>query len=128
MLLSWAFSPGQPNAPAWSATYDPTGPKGLAQPGVPVPKGCGIMGWCGNVISSYISFDGKDAYINCLVCFGWGRAVSISNVLINQQPISVFKNCSYQVRLGTNNQIPVDGFDRTVNGYPVEQDLHQGWK
>ena len=123
MLLSWAFSPGQPNAPAWSATYDPTGPKGLAQPGVPVPKGCGIMGWCGNVISSYISFDGKDAYINCLVCFGWGRAVSISNVLINQQPISVFKNCSYQVRLGTNNQIPVDGFDRTVNGYPVEQDL-----
>jgi predicted phage tail protein len=123
LLISWAFSPGQQSSPAWSASYDPTGPKGLAQPGVPVPKGYGKMGWCGNVISSYVSFDGKDAYINCLVCYGWGQAVSISNVLINQQPISVFSNCSYQVRLGTNNQTSIDGFDRTVNGYPVEQDL-----
>jgi hypothetical protein len=123
MLISWAFSPGQPSSPSWSSTYDPTGPKGLAQPGVPVPKAYGTMGWCGNVISSYVNFDGTDAYINCLVCYGWGQAKNISNVLINQQPISVFSNCSYQVRLGTNNQPPIDGFDRTTNGYPQEIEM-----
>jgi len=123
MLISWAFQPGQPSAASWSSTYDPTGPKGLAQAGTPVPKGYGTMGWCGNVISSYVNFDGKDAYINCLVCYGWGQAVSISNVLINQQPISVFSNSSYQVRLGTNNQAPIDGFDRTTNGYPQEIEM-----
>jgi predicted phage tail protein len=123
MLISWAFQPGQPSSPSWSSTYDPTGPKGLAQPGVPVPKAYGTMGWCGNVISSYVNFDGKDAYINCLVCYGWGQAKSITNVLINQQPISVFSNASYQVRLGTNNQAPIDGFDRTTNGYPQEIEM-----
>lgn len=87
MLISWAFSPGQPSSPAWSASYDPTGPKGLAEAGTPVPKGGGTFGWCGNVISSYVSFDGKDGYINCLVCYGWGLAKSISNILINKQPI-----------------------------------------
>ena len=81
------------------------------------------MGWCGNVISSYVNYDGKDAYINVLVCYGWGLATSISNILINQKPISSFQNCTYFTRLGTNTQPAIDGFDKTVNGYPQEIDL-----
>jgi hypothetical protein len=123
LLISWALSPGQPSQPAFSTTYDPTGPKGLAQPGVPVPKGYGVMGWCGNVVSSYVSFDGQDAYIYALVCYGFGHALQISNVLINGKPISEYANCSYQVRLGTNNQTPIAGFDQSVNGYAQETQL-----
>ena len=123
MLISWAFSPGQPSQPAFSTTYDPTGPKGLAQPGVPVPKGYGAFGWCGNIVSSYASFDGQDAYIYALACYGFGHAVSISDVLINGKPISEYANCNYQVRLGTNSQTPIPGFDRTVNGFPQETQM-----
>jgi hypothetical protein len=123
LLISWAFSPGQPSQAAFSSTYDPTGPKGLAQPGVPVPKGYGVMGWCGNVVSSYVSYAGEKAYVNVLVCYGWGQAVGISDVLINLKPISTFIDCSYQTRLGSNTQGPIDGFDKTVNGYPQEIDL-----
>ncbi len=122
-LLSWALSPGLPGPGQYSTTYDPTGPKGLARPGVPVPKGYGKFSWCGNVISSYVNFDGTDAYINVLTSYGWGPAVSVSNPRINLKPLGSFQNCSYQVRLGTNNQTPIDGFDRTVNGYPQEIDL-----
>jgi hypothetical protein len=123
MLISWAFSPGQPHQASFSSTYDPTGPKGLAQPGVPVPKGAGTLGWCGNVISSYVSYAGPNAYVNVLVCYGWGLASSIGNILINLKPISTFSNCTYFTRLGTNNQTAIDGFDKTVNGYPQEIDL-----
>jgi predicted phage tail protein len=120
LLVSWAFGNGQKGAADYSQSYDPTGPKGLAQPGVPVPKGYGMFGWCGNIVSSYVSFAGAKAYINVLVCYGWGKAKSIANVLINKQSISNFSDCSYQTRLGTNDQTAIDGFDSTVNGYPQE--------
>ena len=122
-LLSWAFSPGLPSPATYSSTYDPTGPKGLAQPGVPVPKGYGTFGWNGNVISSYVVYANAKAYINALVCYGWGTAVKITSPLINRKNISTFLNCSYQTRLGANTQPAIDGFDRTVNGYPQEIDL-----
>jgi len=123
MLISWALSPGQPSAPAWSLTYDPTGPKGLAQPGTPVPKGAGTMGWCGNIISSFPSFDGSKAYIYALACYGFGVATNIANIKLNGKPISDYQNVTYQVRYGTNDQTPIDGFNRTVNGYPQEIEL-----
>lgn len=123
MLISWALAPGQPSAPAYSLTYDPTGPKGLAQPGTPVPKGGGTMGWCGNIISSFVDFDGPDAYLYALVSYGFGHASNIADVLLNGKPISEYNQCSYQVRYGTNDQTPIDGFNRTVNGFPQQTQM-----
>jgi hypothetical protein len=123
MLISWALSAGQPSAPAWSLTYDPTGPKGLAQPGTPVPKAYGAMGWCGNIISSFVDFDGSKAYIYALACYGFGKATSITDIKLNSKSISDYQNTTYQVRYGTNDQTPIDGFNRTVNGYPQETEL-----
>lgn len=123
MLVSWALSPGQPSAQAYSLTYDPTGPKGLAQPGTPVPKAYGTFGWKGNIVSSFVNFDGPNAYIYALVSYGFGHAVSVGNILLNGKPISEYANCSYYVRLGTNDQAPIDGFNKTVNGYPQETQL-----
>lgn len=123
MLISWALAPGQPQAPAYSLTYDPAGPRGLAQPGTPVPKGGGTMGWCGNIISSFVDFDGPNAYIYALVGYGFGRATKIADILLNGKPISQYNQCTYQVRYGTNDQTPIDGFNRTVNGFPQETQL-----
>jgi predicted phage tail protein len=119
-LISWGLAPGLPHQADYSTSYDPTGPKGLARAGVPVPKGCGLFGWCGNVISSYVTYAGKDAYINVLTCYGWGTAKSVTNPRVNGKTINAFQNCHYTVRLGTNDQTPIDGFDRTVNGYPQQ--------
>jgi hypothetical protein len=123
MLVSWALRPGTPHQPAYSSTYDPAGPKGLAAPGTPVPKGNGKMGWCGNIISSFVDFDGPNAYIYALACYGFGRATTVGNIKLNGKPISEYMNCTYQVRLGHNDQTPIDGFNRTVNGFPQETEL-----
>ncbi|MGA7887603.1 MAG: phage tail protein [Acidobacteriaceae bacterium] len=122
-MMSWALAPGQPKAPDFSTTYDPTGPKSLAQAGTPVPKAYGAMGWGGNCIASYVDYAGKDAYIRALYCFGFGVATSITDILINQKSISTYTNTSYYVRYGTNDQTPIDGFNKTVNGYPQEVEL-----
>ena len=122
-VMAWALAPGAPTAPAWSTTYDPTGPKGLAQPGVPIPKGYSAFGWCGNIISSFVDFDGSDAYIYALASYGWGTALSVNNPLLNGKPISEYANCNYQVRLGTNTQTPIAGFNRIANGYPQETQM-----
>jgi predicted phage tail protein len=122
-LMSWALAPGLPSAPAYSLTYDPTGPKSLAQPGTPVPKGYGVMQWGGNVISSYVAFDGPDAYIYALVCYGFGQAVSVGNILLNNKPISEYNGTMYTVRLGTNTQTPMSGFNQTYNGFPQQTQM-----
>jgi predicted phage tail protein len=123
MLTAYLLQPGQPSPASYSTTYDPTGPKGLARPGVPVPKAYGTFGWCGNIVSSYVSFAGPKAYINALVSYGWGIANNIASPLLNNQNISNFADCSYQTRLGSNTQAAIDGFDSTVNGYPQDIEL-----
>ncbi len=123
MLISWALAPGQPHAPSYSSTYDPTGPKGLAQPGTPVPKAYGVMEWAGNVISSFVTFDGPTAYISALVCYGFGQAVSIANILLNGKPISEYNGATYYLRLGSNEQGPLSGFNQTINGFPQQTQL-----
>jgi predicted phage tail protein/sulfur carrier protein ThiS len=123
LLMSWAASMNQPGQPNWSATYDPTGPKGLAQPGVPVPKAYGKMGWCGNIVSSYVTYAGIDAYIYALACYGFGAASSITDILLNGKPISNYTGINYFTRLGSNSQGPIDGFNKTVNGFPQETQL-----
>ena len=81
------------------------------------------MGWCGNAISSFVDFDGPQAYIYALVCYGFGRATSVGNILLNGKPISEYQNCRYEVRLGHNDQTPIDGFNRTVNGFPQQSQM-----
>lgn len=123
MLISAFMGPGNGTANSASNTYDPTGPKTLAQPGTPIPKAYGTMGWAGNIISSFVDEDGKDEYLNILVAFGFGAATSVQDVYINQKPISSFPDLSYQFRYGANDQTPIPGFDTIRNVYPQEIDL-----
>ncbi len=123
MLISAFMGPSIGSANQASNTYDPTGPKTLAQPGTPIPKAYGTMGWAGNIISSFVDQDGQDEYLNVLVAFGFGQATSVSDVFLNQKPISSYPDLSYQFRYGTNDQTPIPGFDTIRNVYPQEIDL-----
>lgn len=101
-----------------SATYDPTGPKTVASGGTPIPKGYGTMRWGGNIIASYVDAEGEDNYLNVLVCFGWGPAVSITDIRLNNTSIEDYTDVTYMVRLGSNTQTPIPYFNNIVNGYP----------
>jgi len=124
MLISAFLGPNSGGGTnAASLTYDPTGPKSLAQAGTPIPKGYGTMGWAGNIISSFVDQDGKDEYLNILVSFGFGTATGAATIQLNGKPIATYPDLSYQLRYGTNDQTPIPGFDTIRNVFPQEIDL-----
>lgn len=123
MLISAFLGPGGGGGQSAGLTYDPTGPKTLAQPGTPIPKGYGTMGWGGNIISSFVTQDGKDEYLNILVSFGFGPAANVQDIFLNQKPLSSYPDLSYHIRYGTNDQTTIPGFDTIENVYPQETEL-----
>ena len=81
------------------------------------------MGWGGNIISSFVTQDGKDEYLNILVSFGFGPAANVQDIFLNQKPLSSYPDLSYHIRYGTNDQTTIPGFDTIENVYPQETEL-----
>lgn len=118
-LLISAFL-NTPSQKASSPSYAFDGPSSLAQSGTVVPKGYGTFLSGGNIIASFIDVEGNDQYINCLVCYGYGPARSITGIQINNKDIGEYGNVQYYTRLGSNTQTPLPNFNRVVNGYPQD--------
>lgn len=120
LLVSAFLGPSQSANKNDSASYDPDGPRTLAQSGVVIPKGYGTFMWGGNIISSFTEINGADYFFNLLVCFGFGPARSITGIEINGKAISTYQNCAYYTRLGTNDQTEIAQFNQISNGYPQD--------
>ena len=120
LLISAFLSPANKNKGGSSASYDPDGPKTLAQSGTVIPKGYGTFMWGGNIVSSFEDVDGSDTYLNVLVCYGFGPARSISGIQINGKDIYEYNDAVYFTRMGTNDQAEIPNFNRIVNGYPQQ--------
>ena len=118
-LLISAFS-STPSQKGSSPSYAFDGPSSLAQSGTVIPKGYGTFRSGGNIIASFVDVEGPDQYINALVCYGFGPARSINALQIGGKDITAYQNVSYYIRLGANNQQPIPGFNRIVNGYPQD--------
>lgn len=119
-LIVGAVFNNQSSSKGVSPSYDPDGPRSLAQSGTVIPKGYGTFMWGGNIISSFTEIAGSDQFINVLVCFGFGPARSITGIEINGKDISTYQNVSYEVRLGANDQTEISNFNQIVNGYPQD--------
>ncbi len=120
LLISAIASALAPSKKFASPSYAFSGPSTTAQSGIPIPKGYGTFRSGGNIIASFVDIEGLDQYINCLVCYGFGPARSISSIQINGKDISTYQNVQYYTRLGTNDQTPIPAFNRVVNGYPQD--------
>ena len=77
----------------------------------------------GQSLQKFTTNDGDDQYFNWLISAGEGP-LTISNIKLNDNPISNYEAVSYQTREGTNNQSIISGFgDTYVNksvSYEVE--------
>jgi sulfur carrier protein ThiS len=118
-LLISAFM-STPSQKGSSPSYAFDGPSSLAQSGTVIPKGYGTFLSGGNIIASFVDVEGEDQYINCLICYGYGPARSITEIQINNKDISTYQNCQYYLRMGTNDQAPIPAFNQVVNGYPQD--------
>lgn len=93
------------------SSYGADGPKNVSREGGIVPVVYGRYRMGGNLISSRTEQVGADQYLYLLFALSEGPVASISDILINDTPISKFNNAEAQVRLGDNAQAPIDWFN-----------------
>ena len=71
----------------------------------------GTMRTAGQVLAQHVSSDGDNQYLNILMCGGEGPLDSISDIRINDNPISYYKDIVVETRLGTNDQTVIANFN-----------------
>lgn len=96
-----------------SPTYGWDNAKNQINEGTPLPIIYGKTKIVPPVISMYVESKDNKQYLNVLYALNDGEITSVSDIMINDNPISFYNNVSYSVRLGTNNQTLIPSFDNT---------------
>lgn len=117
-----------------TSTYGIDGAKNTAVEGLVVPIVYGKFRTAGNIINNYTVNDGDTQWLYVLVNAGEGPIQDISDIWINDQPISTFdvattpyKDVDYQIRLGEAVQGPIDWFATTITPQSVNFRLTTNW-
>lgn len=76
------------------------------------------------LISSYIEVVGEKQYFNGLYALNDGAIKSVSSIKINNENIENYKNVSYEIRKGENNQTVIKNFNDTHYDKPVNKKLN----
>jgi predicted phage tail protein len=71
------------------------------------------MRTAGQVIAQHVSSDDEKQYMNILLCGGEGPIDTISDIRINDNPVSYYKEAVPDVRLGVNDQAVIANFNDT---------------
>ena len=106
-----------------SPTYGWDGIQDTSDVGIPVGVVYGEFRVGGEIIGRYVNTDGDNNYLNVLLALGEGEIESIDSIEINQNPVANYSGISYNTRLGTNSQSPVDNFQQTHDLRSVAQTL-----
>ena len=83
----------------------------------------GTMRTAGQVLAQHVSSNDEDQYLNILMCGGQGPINSISDIRINDNPISYYNNVTVETRLGTNNQAAISNFNDTYADQSLAYEL-----
>jgi predicted phage tail protein len=86
----------------------------------------GTMRTAGQVLAQHISSDDEDQYLNILLCGGEGPIDSISDIRINDNPISYYKDATvtFETRFGNNDQTSITNFNDTYHDQPLNYELN----
>lgn len=89
-------------------------PQLTQQQGLVIPKWYGTSrAHSGNIIASHLEASGDDQYINALICYGFGPIGDLTDVYINDQPISNFTGVEIFERRGWVDQDVISNFNDT---------------
>lgn len=112
-----------------SQTYSWSTPSTQAQQGIPIPITFGTVRMKSpNVLVAHVTTDGDKQYLNLLLCGGEGPVDSITDVVIDDNPIANFTGVDIQYRYGTNDQDVIPNFadsfaDQSLN-YKLNSDTY----
>jgi len=127
LLVHSIFAPSKKSDTKDSQTYGIDGAKNTALEGIPVPLCYGRFRMAGNIVGLYIENDGDTQHAYMLINAGEGPIASISDIEINDNPLSDYKDVEIETRLGTANQTPIPWFADTVVPNNLNLKLTTDW-
>lgn len=97
-----------------SSTYSFSGGSNAREAGTTLPIMLGKARVVPPIIGSYISLDGDNQHVNILYAVNDGHVDSISDIYINDQPITNYTGCTYYTTLGNVTQDAIGNFRDTI--------------
>jgi predicted phage tail protein len=130
LLVHSIFAPSQPSKPktdGTSTSYGLDGAKNTATEGLPVPICYGKFRMAGNIIGLHVDNEGETQTLYMLVNAGEGPVASITDVRINNNPVSDFKEAEVQIRLGTPDQTVMPWFSSSYSPINLGASMTIDW-
>lgn len=84
----------------------------------------GTMRTAGQILAQHVSSNDEDQYLNILLCGGEGPIDGISDIRINDNPISYYNGVNAKIRLGTNDQTAIANFNDTYDDQALAYELN----
>lgn len=118
MLINSLMSPDMPSSTpttsiASSPTYGWDNVQNQSAEGIALPIVYGKTKIVPPIISQYVETKDNKQYLNILYALNNGEITSVSDITINNNPITYFNDVTYEVRNGTNSQTLIPSFDNT---------------
>jgi predicted phage tail protein len=130
MLINAALPPPKPTAASSdsSSSYGIDGAKNTSLEGIPVPVCYGRFRTGGNIVGLYTENNGDDNQtLYMLINAGEGPVISLSDIYVNDQPVTDYKDVEVQTRLGEVNQVPIPWFTNAISPQNKSQKLTLDW-
>jgi len=129
-ILPPVTATNQGNSLSNSPSYGADGAKNTSTEGIAIPVIYGEYRYAGNIIGLYTeqnvsgsdaSNNGNNQILYMLISAGEGPIASITDIEINDRPVSEFLDVTTQVRLGYGVQSPIDWFSKVIT--PVNKNV-----
>ncbi|MDD5159695.1 MAG: phage tail protein, partial [Sulfuricurvum sp.] len=106
-----------------SATYNWDNVSNQYTEGVVLPIVYGKAKIVPPIISQYVETVGSKQYLNLLYALNDGEIATVSDITINNNPITYYTDVETHIRLGTNDQTLIPSFDNIRIDTPVNAKL-----
>lgn len=130
MLVNTIFAPPKPTSTAGNtmSSYAIDGAKNTSVEGIPVPVCYGKFRTAGNILGMYTTNDADDSQtLYMLISAGEGPIGAITDIEINDNPLSDYHDVEVQTRLGLANQAVIPWFNDSITPVNKGQKLTTDW-
>lgn len=124
ILINHWFPAAKPDRIETKSTYNWSNAQSQTGQGNALAVTYGTMRTAGQVLAQHVSSDDENQYLNILLCGGEGPVDSISDIRINDNPISYYKDVIVETRLGTNDQTAIANFGDVYDDQPLAYELN----
>lgn len=123
-LINHWFPPAKADQVETKSSYNWNNAQSQTGQGNALAVTYGTMRTAGQVVAQHVSSDGEDQYLNILLCGGEGPIDNISDIRINDNPISYYKDVEVETRLGINDQEAIDNFNDIYDDQALAYELN----